>query len=242
MIEKHLVISDLHFPFVDGVALKCVLGWIKRERPHAIHCLGDVADFYALSRFNKDPARLLGLQQEIDSASDLLHEMRALVPRAKIIYSEGNHEARLLSYLQSKAPELSSLRGLTPQALFRLNECGVSWKNAHEPYWVSKLLLTHGHIVRKWSGATARAHFEKFGSSVLHGHSHRLGQFFHSFAGQPYVAVENGCLCSLDPEYDLAPDWQQGFSVVYLDGSSFQITTIPIFAKKYFFEGRVYKA
>ncbi len=44
-----------------------------------------------------------------------------------------------------------------------------------------------------------------------------------------HEAIEQGCLCDLEPEYDQHPNWQQGFAIVYVfrDGTfSMQIVKV----------------
>jgi len=198
--------------------VRMLLRFLADQRPHGIHILGDLVDFYPISRFDRDPTRATGLQVELDAARKFLDTLRTTCPHAKIILSEGNHEYRLRRYLWRQAPELSALRCLELGKLLGLAELGIDYRAHNQPYRLASLLLTHGQLVRKWSGYTARGHFEKYGCCVLHGHSHRLASFYHRELGDTFGAWENGCLCVLDPEYAIAPDWQHGWSVVWTTG------------------------
>ena len=72
------------------------------------------------------------------------------------------------------------------------------------------------------------------------GHTHRLGIYYRRNRGGVHAAYENGCLCSLEPEYAQYPDWQQGFSVVHVDkGGFFNVQQIPIIGRKTFLYGGV---
>jgi hypothetical protein len=70
------------------------------------------------------------------------------------------------------------------------------------------------------------------------GHTHRLGIYYRTNASGTYAAYENGCLCRLDPEYAICPDWQQGFSVIHVEANGyFHVQQIPILRRRTFFYG-----
>jgi UDP-2,3-diacylglucosamine pyrophosphatase LpxH len=112
-----IVISDVHLPFSQPVATQMVVDFIRELKPDRIHLLGDVLDAQSVSRFDKDPVRKENLQDELDSVRDWLTELRDAAPRAKIIYSEGNHEFRIRKYLMSEAKALAGLRALSLEKL-----------------------------------------------------------------------------------------------------------------------------
>lgn len=234
--EMHLVLSDQHIPFQDPGVESLTLDFIREHQPDVIHLLGDVIDFYPLSRFDKDPQRHTQLQDDLDQACDYVNRIKAR-SKAKIIWSEGNHENRLKRYLWGRAPELANLRSLRYEELLRLEQFKITWAPSMKPYKVGKLLFTHGELVRKWSGMTAKGHFEKYGCCVIHGHTHRLGSFYHSSYENAYGAWENGCLCSLQPEYMVSPDWQNGWSVVHFYGDYFHVEQVCVIKGQYVYHG-----
>lgn len=238
--EMHLVLSDQHIPYQDPGVEALTLAFIKEHKPSAIHLLGDVLDFYTLSRFDKDPSREGNLQDDIDLACQYVARIRHET-NVPIIWSEGNHEARLRKYLWQKAPELAGLRSMQLEELLRLRDFKVQWAGAMKPYKVGKLLFTHGDLVRRWSGQSAKAHHDKYGMNVILGHCHRLGSFYHTTYESSYGAWENGCLCSLKPEYCLSPDWQNGWSVVWFHGDFFHVEQVPVIDGQYVYHGELRK-
>ena len=70
--EKCLVIGDIHAPFHDEKAVGVALALSKHIKPDVIVLNGDIADFYACSRFSKQPTRALQLQDELDSVREIL--------------------------------------------------------------------------------------------------------------------------------------------------------------------------
>ena len=65
------------------------------------------------SRETDAPVIVAGIQSvyKLDVVLDWLTELRDAAPRAKIIYSEGNHEFRLRKYLRSEAKARSNQGG-----------------------------------------------------------------------------------------------------------------------------------
>ena len=234
------VLSDVHCPFEDKSVCRMALAFIREHRPATVHLLGDIADFYSVSRFVKDPARKEDLQADLDVTRDFLAKVRDAAPSARIIYSEGNHEFRLRRYLASEAKALAMLRDLRLERLLNFDSLRIRFQPQDRPYRVGSLLFTHGQLVRKWSAASARGHFEKYGCCVLTGHTHRMGAFYHRDINDTYAAWENGCLCNLNPDYITAPDWQHGWSIVWSQRDYFHVEQVAVVKGKYCYHGKVY--
>jgi hypothetical protein len=151
----------------------------------------------------------------------------------------GNHEERFLRFIADKAQALGLIPGMDFQTIFGLGEFGFQWKDYGEYINLGKLMVTHGFIVRSHAGYSAKAHFERLGTSVLIGHTHRMGSYFKTTKKGIHVVYENGCLCKLNPEYVQYPDWQQGFSVVHVETNGFfHVQHIPIINRQTFFYGK----
>ncbi len=235
-----ICLADLHYPSRNAVAVKMTLDFIRQERPGRIHILGDACDCYHISSFDKDPNRKDNLQDELDSVRDWLIELRDAAPRAKIIYSEGNHEYRLRKYLRSEAKALAGLRALTLEKLLDFEKSRIKFQPQDRPYRIGHLLFTHGQYVSRWSGMSAKRHFEQYGCCVIHGHTHRLGAFYHTDINDCYGAWEVGCLSTLTPDYVTAPDWQNGFAVVHHSNKFFSVELVAIIKNQFAFRGRTF--
>jgi hypothetical protein len=212
--KKTLIFGDLHSPFHDLVALKSMLSFSKWYKPDLIVANGDISDCYAISRFDKDPKRITGLQDEINCTHNLLKQIRKANPNAEFKYNRGNHEYRMIKYLWSRAKELDSLKVLSFEGLLKLDELKIDYISSGM-YKLGKTLIKHGHLVRQHSAYTARGEFERSGMSGVSNHTHRLGVHFKTNESGAYVWFEAGCLCDLSPEYmeGRTPDWQQGFII-----------------------------
>ncbi len=235
-IKSWLVINDVQIPWQDKPVLDLVLEFVKDLKPYGVILNGDIVDCYELSTFDKNPLKEAGLEREIRESMGLLYTLAQHTTERW--WLGGNHEDRLRRTLW-KWPQFSTLSALQFEHLFNLDDNGFKWKPYGGVYNLGKLLVTHGNMVRTHSGWTGRAHFEKFGGSVLIGHTHRLGIYYRTNAKGVHAGYENGCLCRLDPEYVQYPDWQQGFSVVHVDTSNgfFNVAQVPILRRRIFYYG-----
>ena len=225
---KHAVIvGDTHVPYQDHGALSVVERIIADVRPNIFVHIGDLIDAWQISRFDSDPHRRDTLQDNIDEAAGLLKKWQTLTPGAKRFYIEGNHEFRLTKAIQrmsDKARELAKLDVFQDNVnwLGILEKAGVSrhqWefvpvrRQARRRIFPN-LIIKHGSVVRKWSGATACGEWQKYGMCGVSGHTHRLGTFYHRDFNGSHAWAETGCTCDLDPDYVEDPDWQHGCLVV----------------------------
>lgn len=221
---KALILSDIHIPYHDPVALALALEYAKDYEPDHIVLNGDIVDFYGASAYRKDPLRINTLQDELDETVAFLRLLRSQHTDAKIDYVMGNHEDRIQRFLIDKAPELCSFDCLALDELLKLKELDIRFVDSKSTISLGELEVTHGTIVRKWSGSSGKAHHEKFGGSVLIGHVHRLGTFYRTNRWGTHIAIENGFLGRNDFEYVDRPDWQHGFTAIeYLTDGTFTI-------------------
>jgi len=235
-----VVLNDLQLPFEDKLVVwDLVIPFIRDLKPYGVVLNGDVVDNYEISDFTKDPAlRRMDLRAEREGLERL---MSALAPVTKERwYIEGNHEARYQRYVWSRVPELAAAGGVLSFAeAFKLADYGFRHKEYGESLQLGRLLVTHSFMVRQHSAISAKAHFDRLGTSVLIGHTHRAGVFHRTNQSGDHAAYENGCLCRLDGlGYAQFPDWQQAFSVVDIfPGGLFNVNLLRILDRKQFIYG-----
>lgn len=225
--QKVLMIPDMHVPFHDKKWLDSLLQFAEINKPDTVFIMGDLVDFYAISRFVKNPLRALKLQEEINVARNVLKRIKATCPTSKIVFIRGNHEARLQKYLWSTAQELSGLDCLNVPELLGLKELGMIYAEKGRYNFCGEV-IKHGSVVRKFSAYTAKAETEKHGKSGTSGHTHRAGVYFQSDDSGDISWIETGCGCRLDQEYmeGEKPNWQQGWG--------WEITVNSKIVEKYF--------
>lgn len=229
-----VVMNDIQIPSHDTQVVKLVVDFVKCLKPHGIILNGDIVDLYGFSSYEKNPLSDSSLKSERVPAQHLMDDL-AKVTKERV-WIGGNHEDRLRRYVWKHAEKLGE--DVQFDSLFKLPEHGFQWRPYGGKVMLGKLLVTHGSLLSAKSAYTARRHLEKYGNSILIGHTHRLGVTYQTDFRGTHAGWENGCLCRFDPEYDHMPDWQHGFSVVHVfsDGR-FNVQQIPILSRKTLFYG-----
>jgi predicted phosphodiesterase len=224
-------LSDVHVPYQDSYAVGLAFQIVRRVKPDAVNVIGDLADFYKLSRFDKDPDAF-DLQDELDGARRFFILLRR-VHRGTVRFLPGNHELRLHKYL-NRNPELHGLEVLTIPNLLKLEEYDVEYFDHEIEIVPGRLVAKHGDVVRKYAGYSAKGELERdgYGISTITGHTHRLASVHSTYRGERVVGIENGCLCDLNPEYVRNPNWQHGLSIVeVLADGTFSVTAVPFLGR-----------
>lgn len=237
--ERVVVVSDFHIPFHNVALLKAFTTFLHDYQPTLLILNGDIVDFYDLSRFDKDPKRVGVLQTELDIAYSVLYMMKANSPDTKLVYVKGNHEDRLKKFLW-KNPSLSSLRDLELERLLRLEDFG-NIELVEDYSLQGKVTFTHGDLVRKHSGYSAKAEFEKSLSSGVSGHTHRLGAHYVTTGKGNDFWIESGCMCSDNPTYlKGVPNWQNGFVVIETYEDLLNPLIVRAIDSRFIFQNKVY--
>jgi len=249
--SRVVVLSDIQIPFEDPGALSQALDVVYRIKPDTVVLNGDVIDCYRESRFLHDPRKALDVIEETHSRVRML--LAALEGIPYKYWLGGNHEDRWrkLLWQPSLTPvalqllkehervirekyERDAFPMTEPDESFRilydLDKHGFAYyPYGHRLYFAdNNLIVTHGKYASKHSAYSAKRTWEWLGRSCIVGHSHRQGSYLITQDGREHGAWENGCLCQLEPEYDDTPNWQQGLSVVRIDGPEFNVLQVPI--------------
>ncbi len=173
-----LFVPDCHIPYHDQTAWEVMLAAAQHFSPHIIVQLGDLVDFYQVSRHDKDPRRKLRLDDELTAARTALDRLDALGAPHKL-YVMGNHEHRLEAYLRTRAPEMFGV--IDVDELLGLTRRGWQWKPYREYGHVGHMLVTHD---LSQCGVTAIRHARTHaGCAVAIGHVHRMGSHWTADVG-----------------------------------------------------------
>jgi predicted phosphodiesterase len=212
-----LVLSDVHSPYHSETGVQIALNHGVEQEADVVLLNGDILDFYAASKWEKDP-RKRNLEKEIETGIGLLEYIRETFPSARIIYKEGNHEERWESFLIRKAPELLGVKKFSWQAVFELDRLKIEWVGEKRPIRLGKLNVVHGHEYRFAIAGpvnAARGLFNKAKAHALCGHFHQTHTHSETTIEQKLIATfSTGCLCDLHPEYMPLNNWNQGFADV----------------------------
>ena len=225
-IKNGLVIigSDIHIPFQDDDAVDSFIEYCKKRKPEVIVLNGDVLDMFMLSKFTKGEGR--NPLEEITMCRELLASLRDACPNAEIYYIIGNHENRLEKYVLTKAPELASLIedvfSIIKTEDFKIRGCASLTIN-------DNFVCKHGTLLGNKSGLSAIKEMENAYMSGATGHTHRLCKYIARKSGRKFIWIETGCLCDLNPEYMVNPNWQAGFAeLIFKDGKLYHSRVIEI--------------
>lgn len=213
--ETVVSISDIHFPYHNKPLLESTFLLMEDIQPHVIVINGDVNDFFQLSRFNQGLERLDNLQEEIDMGYMFRRTLREMFPNARIRENLGNHDERILSYIENNARSLASLRALKPEALLGLDELEITLFGRGGHRIRPEFVFEHGHVVRGEAGASAKARLTNTLISGMMGHTHRMAEY-PKFGYRNLTWYEQGCLCSRNAEYKIGEtNWQPGIAVAH---------------------------
>jgi hypothetical protein len=242
------ITGNCHIPAHDERAYNLMLD-VASDLPRIdeVVVLGDYADFYGVSSWDKSPEVGTKLIDEVNEVNEKLDELDTMFKDAKRVFLEGNHENRLTRYISARAPEL--FKFVNTESLFRLKERGWHYvpygpKQLHR-ICNSKLYCRHAPI----GGNMHAAHNSvvKAGCSLIMGDNHRIQESqVVTINGDNHRGITTGWLG--DPNNPVMGyvknhhQWAHGFSVVTImpDGTFFN-SLIHIVDYKCYFNGTVYE-
>ena len=209
--------------------LELIFRFAKNLKPDKLFILGDFIDFYSISRFDRNPERVVNLESEFKQGRELLWQIRDIID-GEIIFIAGNHEDRLRKFLWNN-PVLNGCISLEKK--LDLNNLEIKFYEYGKNYiYKDKLIYTHGNKINKYSAYTAKNLLDDLGMSVVSGHTHRLGMHYKTDYSGAKVGVENGCLCAFENAMEWfrkeTIDWQRGISVIKWHEDRFNIQQICI--------------
>ena len=215
-------VSDMHFPFADADALALTYQALELIAPDVIVTLSDGFDFAQISHFAPDPE--LGNDDILDNVRkhwwDHVDGLHRAAPKATIRAIMGNHDTRLLRFLNETAPQIRRTMISSFDELVRYQK-RVLLPNHDEQARIGPLTVMHGNkrTLQKF-GAKAQLEETAYQQFVMSGHRHRPDWHLMRGARQAVQSVIGGCLCKLPPHYDKsgAPSlWTQGFAYAIVD-------------------------
>lgn len=220
-LSKLAFFGDVHRPYHHQKAWKLFLQVMQDFQPDTIICMGDLADFYKISRFGKDPARKLNFKDEVEDCNVALDEIDALGCNRKIFLA-GNHEDRLTRYLQSEAPELFGLVDI--KKLFRLDLRSWEYVPYKDHIKVGKVYCTHDvGVAGRYSLFKAA---DTFQHPVVVAHTHRFGMIVEGDAtGKHFPTAQFGWLGDVEQvdymhKIRARREWALGFGIGYQNETS----------------------
>ena len=224
--KRVLILSDVHIPYHSIEALTAALDFAKREDIDTIVLNGDTLDFHGLSRFVKDP-KARSVAHELAAFKEFMTALRALFPKAFIIYKMGNHCERYDLFLIQKAHEIIGVDEFDFRNIIKARAEGIEVVGDKRILKLGALNLVHGH---EFGGSIfspvniARGLFLRGKVSAMQGHNHQTSEHTESnMNGELTTTYSVGCLCELHPAYLPINKWNHGFAIVDVDGQAFHV-------------------
>ena len=240
-----LVSGDWHLGEHDPAAICALFQTVIELQPATIVLAGDILDCCELhkSQLGRRAVAIphrsaLTMEAELATARVLLQGLRAVAPKARIVYLEGNHELRWNRTIASCLPHLS---GLAPdlKSLLQLSELQIEWLPHGQALYLLDTAILHGTRTNIHAARTAMLDWRQ---TVIQGHSHRLKMYSATSPnGKTIYGVEAGHLRSQKASYTPldTPDWQAGFCLLTRAGKSYFPTLVPVVAGQAILPGRV---
>ena len=234
-------------PLHDRSALDVAIQAARLLVPDEIILLGDMLDLAPWStKYTTDPSLRYTTMPAMQELFYFIQQLRLAAPSSKIVWLEGNHEARINDALTLKIDEALFLRQVTnPKArpvlsipyLMNLDSIDVEYVGPYgAEYWLfDDIRIHHGNVVRGKSGATVGAMLNEPVSQIV-GHIHRreiATRKIKTKAGPKLIsAMSPGCLCRIDGAVPGRkggyPNWHHGLGIVHKYTDSINMQLIPI--------------
>lgn len=247
MSELIVLVPDVHHHHHDQRAVDALWSMIERERPAEVCILGDYIDLKAPARWSKGTIDEFAadILEECEAGRKNLASLRACVPASRLTFLQGNHEARLQSYVRRYGP---ALEGIVPHfsELLGFQENGVELKP--QPYAIaSGVRAIHGMKLTSSQNAAGQSAYKermRFGHSIVQGHTHRLGLGF-DYQDKSRFWLEAGHLLDIKQatylDFREQANWQQGFGYLVKDGNRITPGIVQIHSRgRFYFNGSTY--
>lgn len=249
---KIVIASDFHFQFQSDPSISILEQVCRDIKPDKLILAGDLLDCHEVSKFDKVPSNH-NLLEEIMICKEFLQDMRLILPKAEIIFLEGNHCFRLKKYLieNIKDPSIYNLvkNKLSLEELLDLKRFDIKLiendpeKTNFDDVYVEEngVLIGHFNKVSTGAGNTAKFLANRNFHSIIQAHVHRLSVSNKTIIGGKIIdIVECGCMCSLKPIYCSNVDWQNGFIVMETLGEDNFISAVKVINGRAIFNGKLY--
>jgi hypothetical protein len=230
-----VVVPDMQIPYHDKTAVARMIQFVADFEPDALVNVGDDTDALETATWSKASATEYsdGLQEAFDQTRTIHTMFREAMGDGPYHISRSNHGDRTGRYIKRYAPALGSLRCLDLPELLGYKELGMIYHR--EPFQLAPgWVCAHGDegSTSPIAGRTAGRLAEKWGTSVVCGHTHRAGLSPTSYGYSGVITrtvygLEVGHLMDVSRASYLPGghgNWQQAFGILYCT----TLTTTPV--------------
>ena len=207
-----IVFSDAHFRMhYRTTAFKALLWLIQELQPSVVINNGDAFDGASISRHPaNDWTPVPTVVEELKACQMFLGEIEDAAPKAKLIWTLGNHDGRFGARLAAVANQFKDIQG------FSLSDHFEKWTHTMSCWVTSDLMVKH-----RWKSGLHAPHNNAVGSGVSFCTGH-----LHSLKATPWTDYKGtrwgiDCGTLADPfgeQFNYAENnprnWRQGFAVL----------------------------
>ncbi len=253
-IETWIIVPDIHASVRgehDADALATVAEFMESRRFDGYLNLGDLIDFSIISSHNIGNLKAVEggrILEEYRVADAILTQHEKIIrtnnPKAKMVYLEGNHEYRIQRYIEAH-PELEGM--LEVDKVLNLAKRRIDWVRSWSKGELFRLGNCSFHHGLFCNDTHAKKMVQRFGRSILYGHTHDL-QIYSSHgypADNVLIGASLGCLCRIPQQYlrGAPTRWAQAITIFEYDTSrgDFWFHPIRLNNHKIIFDGRIYE-
>lgn len=232
MVIHSIIFGDLHFPFHSKSALTKALDFLSESKPKYIIQIGDLYDFWSLSRFPKAQSVIkMTPWQEMELARTQAEEFWRIAqkrsPKSNCIQILGNHDARLHSRILEKLPEILGIVDI--QSLFKFDGVKTQF-DIREELIIDDICFLHGFF------GTPGQHMAHNMMNTVLGHTHRGWVHHAKIRGQQIWELNAGYLAdpttaALSYTKQRWTRWTPGLGIIFQDKSGRYPAFMPIEVK-----------
>lgn len=244
---RWMISSDQQFPYHDKRAVELWFKVMKWYKPDVVDYLGDQSDQACYSKYSdgtteeffnsiakrpeESPVPFVLETERI--TKEFYEQTRALRPNADVFVALGNHDIRVFSYMDKKAPQW--LAEITPNALWGLDDLGIDYIYYSDlpRLRYGDIYVHHGISALKDSVSSVKSDIDNLGVSLMRGHSHRLGSYYQTYELRNEVlrGFEIGHMSDVKCAgmmYTNVHNWQLGFATATIVNDQPHIQLIEI--------------
>lgn len=233
-----VVTTDTHVPVHEPKAHRAVCAYVEDMKPHYWLDLGDLMEYYEISRHVGRAIRTISgktLAKSNAAGNKLLDERLKALGKGQYVQLEGNHDKRPEDLINEN-PVLEGIVEIEYALGFEERNIPYikSW-SAGELLKLGKSYFIHGRYVNDFH---AKKTVDRYGKNIFYGHSHDVQSYSKVFEGDGDTKIGQslGCLCRYDLDYKKGdPDrWQQAVTTFYWQPNGlFSYFISPIFNGKF---------
>ena len=227
------IIGDTHGMHLDRAAWAACMADLQRLDIRQIVLLGDHIECSGFFSMHQPPSVIseakYSYAQDLAAANQWLDELQSVCPRADYHMLQGNHCHRVEKWIMGHSITMDDdrrllLEALDPEYRLRLKERGIKFYRRDEfndtcsergHLKLGECLFCHEVSIAKQAASVA---IQRYGCSVVFGHSHRADISYSRKPGSGTIVAANpGCLCTLTPVWQFTKssinDWSHGYAL-----------------------------